>query len=34
MFNSDKTIGIVSNKESSAKDILKRLKSMYEELPN
>jgi phage terminase large subunit-like protein len=33
LFNSDKVIGIVSNKEKSAKDILKRLKGMYEEVP-
>jgi len=33
MFNSDKTIGIVSNKEKSAKDILKRIKGIYEEIP-
>jgi len=34
VFNSHKTIGIVSNKEKSAKDILKRLKGMYEDLPH
>ena len=33
IFNKDKTIGIVSNKLSSAKDILKRIKIMYEECP-
>ncbi len=33
MFNSDKVIGIVSNKESSAIDFLARIKVMYEELP-
>jgi intein/homing endonuclease len=33
MFNSDKTIGIVSNKEKSAKMILRRIKRMYESLP-
>ena len=33
IFNADKTIGIVSNKQSSAIDILKRLKKTYEELP-
>lgn len=32
-FNANKVIGIVSNKENSAKDILKRIKGMYEELP-
>ncbi len=34
IFNPDKTIGIASNKQSSAIDILGRLKIMYEELPN
>lgn len=34
LFNSDISLGLVSNKESSAKDILKRIKSSYEELPN
>ena len=34
MFNSDKVIGIVSNKESSAIDFLSRIKIMYEELPS
>jgi len=34
LFNRDKTIGIVSNKESSAKMILSRIKKMYECLPN
>lgn len=33
IFNSDKVIGIVSNKQNSAMDILNRLKIMYEELP-
>lgn len=33
-FNGDKRIGIVSNKESSAKDILSRIKIIYEELPS
>lgn len=33
IFHEDKTIGIVSNKESSAKMILGRLKRMYECLP-
>ena len=33
IFNSDKVIGIVSNKESSAIDFLSRIKIMYEELP-
>jgi len=33
IFHSDKTIGIVSNKESSAKMILARVKRMYESLP-
>jgi hypothetical protein len=33
MFNKDKVIGIVSNKESSAKMILQRIKRMYETLP-
>ena len=33
IFNRDKVIGIVSNKESSAKNILARLKRMYESLP-
>jgi len=33
MFNKDKTIGIVSNKESSAKMILGRIKRMWEQLP-
>jgi hypothetical protein len=32
-FNEDKTIGIASNKQISAIDILSRLKIMYEELP-
>lgn len=34
MFNKDKNIGIVSNKESSAKMILARIKRMWESLPN
>lgn len=34
IFNEDKIIGIVSNKESSAKKILKSIKNMYEMLPN
>ena len=33
IFNSYKTIGIVSNKEASATMILRRMKQMYEELP-
>ena len=33
IFNSHKTIGIVSNKEASATMILRRMKQMYEELP-
>lgn len=33
IFNSDKFIGIASNKASSAKDLLRRIKIMYEELP-
>jgi len=33
IFNKDKNIGIVSNKESSAKMILSRLKRMWESLP-
>jgi len=33
IFNSDKNIGIVSNKEKSAKSILRRFKNMYKELP-
>lgn len=33
IFNPDKFIGIVSNKQSSAVDILGRIKTMYEELP-
>ena len=33
LFNKDKVIGIVSNKESSAKMILSRIKRMYEGLP-
>jgi hypothetical protein len=33
LFNADKVIGIVSNKESSAIDFLSRIKIMYEELP-
>ena len=33
LFNPHKTIGIVSNKEKSAKKILKRIKGMYEDLP-
>ena len=33
IFNRDKFIGIVSNKLSSAKEMLHRIKSMYEELP-
>lgn len=34
IFNSDKVIGIVSNKETSAIDFLSRIKVMYEELPS
>jgi hypothetical protein len=33
LFNNDILMGLVSNKESGAKDILKRIKSSYEELP-
>jgi len=33
IFHSDKFIGIASNKASSAKDLLRRIKIMYEELP-
>ena len=33
LFNNDKTIGIVSNKEKSAISILSKIKIMYEELP-
>jgi hypothetical protein len=33
LFHSDKVIGIVSNKESSAKMILRRVKRMYESVP-
>lgn len=33
IFHSDKNIGIVSNKQSSAIDIMNRLKRTYEELP-
>jgi len=33
LFNSNKTIGIVSNKESSAKMILARIKNIYKSLP-
>lgn len=33
LFNEDKTIGIVSNKQSSAVDILSRIRIIYEELP-
>lgn len=33
IFNADKYIGIVSNKEKSAKDILRRIKMIYQELP-
>jgi hypothetical protein len=33
IFNKDKVIGIVSNKETSAIDFLARVKLMYEELP-
>jgi hypothetical protein len=34
IFNADKTIGIASNKQNSAVDILNRIKLMYEELPD
>ena len=34
LFNDDKVVGIVSNKESSAIDFLSRIKIMYEELPS
>jgi len=33
IFNSNKEVGIVSNKQTSAIDILSRIKKMYEELP-
>jgi len=33
LFHSDKIVGIVSNKEKSAKMILRRIKRMYESLP-
>lgn len=33
IFNDDKTIGIVSNKQVSAIDIMNRLKRIYQELP-
>jgi hypothetical protein len=33
MFHGEKTIGIVSNKEKSAKKILAEIKKMYEFLP-
>jgi hypothetical protein len=33
IFNDDKTVGIVSNKQTSAIDILSRIRLMYEELP-
>lgn len=33
IFNADKVVGIASNKQTSAVDILARLKIMYEELP-
>ena len=33
IFNADKYVGIVSNKQTSAIDILSRIKRMYEELP-
>jgi hypothetical protein len=33
-FHDDKTSGIVSNKESSAKEVLLRIKNMYERLPS
>jgi len=34
MFNDDKTVGVVSNNEEGAIDILDRIKVMYEELPD
>lgn len=34
IFNKDKFIAIASNKGASAKDVLSRIKQMYEELPN
>lgn len=34
IFNGDKTIGIVSNKQASAVDILNRIKIIYSELPS
>jgi len=34
IFNSDKTVGVVSNNEEGAIDILDRIKIMYEELPD
>lgn len=33
IFNKDKMVGIASNKEKGAKDVLRRIKIMYEELP-
>jgi len=33
IFNADKTIGIVSNKQASAIDIMNRIKRVYQELP-
>ena len=33
MFHDNKMVGIVSNKEKSAKKILKTIKTMYEDLP-
>lgn len=33
IFNPDKMVGIASNKEKGAKDVLRRIKIMYEELP-
>jgi hypothetical protein len=34
IFNPDKTIGIASNKQVSAIDIMNRIKKVYQELPN
>lgn len=34
IFNADKTVGVVSNNEEGAIDILDRIKIMYEELPD
>ena len=34
IFNADKTILLVANKESTAREIIKRIKLAYEEIPN